>query len=80
MNRRRGAGVLLVLAGAVAIVTAWIALQPRTPEQRLAAARELAAGIRVTPTVNATSLLATSAIADFGIGRLGDPEANAFGF
>jgi hypothetical protein len=57
---------LIVVLGLVA-AAAWITLQPRTPEQRAAAATELVAAVQVSATISASSLLATNAIADFGI-------------
>ena len=68
MNRRIATGLLLVVGLAGVTAAAWVALQPRTPGERLEAARQIAAGIHVTSTTTGSSLLATSAIADFGIG------------
>jgi hypothetical protein len=66
---RRARGSLLLLGAGLAITAAWIGLQPRTPEQRLQAAWELAASVRVAANVTGSSLLATNAIADFGVGK-----------
>ncbi len=59
-------GLLLLLLVVIAGVAAW-ATQPRTPQQRAELAGQLAAAIHVTATVKGSSLLATNAIADFGI-------------
>lgn len=45
----------------------WAGTRPRSPEQRLEAAKELVAAVHVSATVDASSLVATNAIADFGI-------------
>ena len=56
-----------VVATAVAVMV--VANQPRSPAQRAAEANALRAGIRVTPTVESVSLVATKALADYGIGQ-----------
>jgi hypothetical protein len=58
-----GVAALLVLVAVVAWVSGMRVL-PHSPEQRVAAARELLAGIHVTPTVTSVSLVAGRAIAD----------------
>jgi hypothetical protein len=64
-NGRSIAGIaaLLLLVAVIAWVSG-IRLVPRSPEQRLEAARELLDGIHVTPTVTSVSLVAGGAIAD----------------
>src|SRR5258706_8204691 len=71
MTSRRGliAGALLVLVLAVASAAVWTAAQPRSPAQRLEAANALLSRIQMTATVTGTSLLATNATADFGVGN-----------
>jgi hypothetical protein len=67
VNRRIPGGILAILVVA-GIVGAVVVLQPRTPEQRLETARAMAGQIHATPTVAGATLLAASAIADFGVG------------
>ena len=66
---------MLVVAAVVLVMSAlalgaWAA-SPRslTPDQRETAAAELLTGIRVIATVGGSSLAATEAIADFGVGK-----------
>lgn len=66
---------ILAVAAVVLVISAlafgaWAA-SPRslTPDQRETAAAELLTGIRVIATVRGSSLVATEAIADFGIGK-----------
>ena len=62
--------VMLVAVGAILAVVgfaAWTRLAPRSPEQREPTAAELLAGIHVSVSISATWLVATHAIADFGI-------------
>jgi hypothetical protein len=61
------AAAVLVILGLLGVVV-WLGLAARTPAQRIEAAAELAAGVRLSPTVAGTTLVATQAIADFGIG------------
>jgi hypothetical protein len=65
---RRGALAWIAIVVVVAGVAGWLALQPRSPQQRLQAATDLVSGIRVTTTVAGSSLAATRATADFGVG------------
>lgn len=58
-----GVAALLVLVAVIAWVSG-VRPVPRSPEQRLEAARELLDGIHVTPTVTSVSLVAGGAIAD----------------
>jgi len=68
-RRRLIAAALLVLVVAVVGAAVWTAAQPRSPAQRLEAANALASGIHMTATVTGSSLLATNATADFGVGN-----------
>lgn len=60
------AAALVLLIAAVAWASG-VGLVQRSPEQREQTARELLAGIRVSPTVTSVALEAGTAIADFGI-------------
>jgi len=60
------AAALVLLIAAVAWASG-VGLVQRSPEQREQTARELLAGIRVSPTVTSVALEAATAIADFGI-------------
>jgi len=60
------AAALVLLFAAVAWALG-VGLVQRSPEQREQTARELLAGIRVSPTVTSVALEAATAIADFGI-------------
>jgi hypothetical protein len=67
LSRRRSAALVLVLiAGAIALL--WVWTRPSSPEDRNAAAEALAAGIGSRVTVVDDGLLAARAIADFGVG------------
>lgn len=51
-------------------VGAWLGpLAPRTPAQRATAATDLLAAVHVSTTLTGSSLLATQAVADFGVGN-----------
>jgi hypothetical protein len=66
-GRRLAAGGVAIAA--VALAVAWIVTRPRSPETRLEAARELVAAVRVNTTAEPASLVAGTAIADFGVGN-----------
>ncbi len=69
----RGPRVRLLLVALLVVLVAglalglWAGTRPRSPEQRLEAAGALVAGVHVSAAVDASSLVATHAIADFGI-------------
>lgn len=68
-DRRIAAIAIVVVTGLVVAAAAWALTRPRSPEERLAAARELAGSITVTVAVADSSLLVGTAIADFGVGK-----------
>lgn len=61
-----GAIAIVVVLAAVA---AWLRVGPRSEADRQAAADDLVAGIHVSVTVTGSTLAATQAIADFGVGQ-----------
>lgn len=67
MSRRGRLGLAVALLAAVALLIV-ISTRPTSPEARQAAADALVAGIGAGVTVDSSSLLATRAIADFGVG------------
>jgi hypothetical protein len=66
---RRLVVVAVVAVGVAAVLATWAVTRPRSPDERLAAARELASRITVTAVVEDSSLLGGRAIADFGVGN-----------
>jgi hypothetical protein len=66
--RRAAAGVSTVAVVALAALAVWTLTRPRSPEEPLAATRELVSRTTVSVAVDGSSLLAGRAIADFGVG------------
>jgi hypothetical protein len=66
---RRVVPVAVVAVAVAAVLASWAVTRPRSPDERLAAARELASRITVTAVVEDSSLLGGRAIADFGVGK-----------
>jgi hypothetical protein len=66
---RRVVPVAVVAVAVAAVLASWAVTRPRSPDERLAAARELASRITVTAVVEDSSLLGGRAIADFGVGN-----------
>jgi len=66
---RRLVAVAVVAVAVATVLATWTLTRPRSPEERFAAARELASRITVTAVVEDSSLLGGRAIADFGVGN-----------
>jgi len=66
---RRLVAVAVVAVAVAAVLATWAVTRPRSPDERLAAARELASRITVSAVVEGSSLLGGRAIADFGVGN-----------